>query len=241
MSLSATALSVRGVHKSYGKDSVLAGIDFELRQGEYLGLIGVNGSGKTTLIKSLLNACEISSGTIEIFGRSHQQTAARERLAFLPERFIPPYFATGQDFLKFIGTLYGHRYDSLQVSQVLMILDLSSDALSKPVRALSKGMAQKLGLAACFLSKKELFILDEPMSGLDPKARAFVKNHLVSRKSQGQTVFFSSHLLADLEALCDRLAVLHEGVLRFIGTPTELKRAFAEQDLEQAYLRCVGA
>ena len=102
-------------------------------------------------------------------------------------------------------------------------------------------MAQKLGLAACFLSRKDLIILDEPMSGLDPKARILVKRYLQSLKEQGHTLFFSTHMLADVAELCDRMGILHEGRLRFIGSPGACCEAFGAESLEQAYLNCIAA
>jgi ABC-2 type transport system ATP-binding protein len=102
-------------------------------------------------------------------------------------------------------------------------------------------MAQKLGLATCLMSEKDLMVLDEPMSGLDPKARAYLKQHLLELKQGGKTVFFSTHMLADIEVLCDRIAILHDGSIRFSGTTEECTEMFQANDLEQAYLTCVGA
>ena len=108
------------------------------------------------------------------------------------------------------------------------------------MREYSKGMAQKLGLAACFLSGKDLFVLDEPMSGLDPKARLLVKRHLESCHAGGRTIFISTHMLSDVDELCDRMGILHDGRLRFVGTPGECREAFASDTLEEAYLSCIS-
>jgi ABC-2 type transport system ATP-binding protein len=120
-------------------------------------------------------------------------------------------------------------------------LDLDPSALSKSVRDYSKGMAQKLGLAACFLSGKSLFVLDEPMSGLDPKARLLVKRHLRACRSEGRTIFISTHMLSDVEELCDRMGILHAGKLRFVGSPLECRDAYAAETLEEAYLSCISS
>ena len=114
-------------------------------------------------------------------------------------------------------------------------------SLRLPVRAYSKGMTQKLGLAACFLSRKDLYILDEPTSGLDPRARALLKSQLRELKRQGRSVFFTSHALADVAEICDRMAVLHSGSVCFAGTPRALCEEYAGADLEQAFLRCIGS
>jgi len=235
------AIRFDGVAKRYGRQTVLGGVSFTVRQGEFFGLVGVNGAGKTTLIKALLDLTQIDSGTIEIFGVTHQRAEARAPLAFLPERFSPPYYATGEDFLRFMAGMHGNSASASEHQRILAALDLDGAALTKPTRALSKGMAQKLGLAATLLSAKPLFVLDEPMSGLDPKARALLKQHLLGlRNNNQQTIFFSTHLLSDVESLCDRIVILHGGVPRFIGTPTECCAEFGAGDLEQAYLRCVA-
>lgn len=235
-----TALRFNSVSKHFGRQEVFKGLDLSITTGEFVGLVGVNGAGKTTLLKCLLNLCELDSGLIEIFGVSHLKTEARAPLAFLPERFVSPYFATGGEFLRYMGKLHGRECPPSSIEQMLAVLDLESTALSKPARQLSKGTAQKLGLAATLLSGKELLVLDEPMSGLDPKARALLKRYLLGLKGLGRTLFFTTHLLADVEALCDRIAVLHGGELRFLGSPKDCRTQFGSGDLEQAYMKLVA-
>ncbi|GAO35884.1 multidrug ABC transporter ATPase [Sulfuricella sp. T08] len=234
------ALQFQHVTKRYGATQVLGDLDLEISNGEFFGLVGMNGAGKTTLIKCLLDFCALDGGSIEIFGVSHRQTEARNTLAFLPERFMPPYYLTGQDFLKYMLKLQSRLYDPLDAATILSALDLDISALNRPVRAYSKGMTQKLGLAACFLASKELYVLDEPMSGLDPKARALLKAHLQEMRTAGRTLFFSSHALADVEEICDRMAILHDGEIRFIGPPAACCRLYGTSTLEQAYLKCIG-
>lgn len=234
------AVEIKKVVKTFGKHEVLREIDLTVRSGEFIGLIGVNGAGKTTLIKCILDFCALTSGSINIFGAQHTRTEARRRLVFLPEKFMPPYYLTGRDFLVYMSELHGIEYRDAKVAELLSILDLDLSALSKPVRQYSKGMGQKLGLAACLLSNKELMVYDEPMSGLDPRARVYLKRYLLELKQAGKTLFFSTHLLSDVEALCDRVAILHAGRIHFIGTPQECCRKYQVGDLEQAYLACVG-
>lgn len=239
--MTATAISITDISKSFGREQVLTGLSLALEKGAYLGLIGKNGAGKTTLIKSILDFIALDAGCISIFGRSSLQTEARDKLAYLPEKFIPPYYLSGQDFLEYMLRLYRQPYEPTRLENILGMLDLDLAALKKPVREFSKGMAQKLGLAACLLSNKALLILDEPMSGLDPKARAYLKRYLLKLKARGQTLFFSTHMLADVEALCDCVAILHDGNIQFMGSPAQCCETFASDDFEEAYLRCIGA
>jgi ABC-2 type transport system ATP-binding protein len=235
----APAVRFQGVSKSYGAAPVLREIHLEIRAGQFVGLAGVNGAGKTTLLKCMLDFCELDSGAIEIHGIAHRRPEARARLAFLPERFAPPYFLTGREFLEAMQRFAGQDHDEAAARRVLQSLDLDVGALQKPVRAYSKGMTQKLGLAACFLTGRELYVLDEPTSGLDPKARAQVKDLLLRQKSEGRTVFFTAHLLADIEEICDHMAVLHDGRLAFYGPPLGLLERHGESSLEEAFLRCI--
>lgn len=239
--MDSTAIQIDGLTKGYRAHSVLRGVDLRLRAGEYMGLLGVNGAGKTTLIKAVLDFCQIDAGSIRLFDADHRDKAARARLAYLPERFTPPYYLSGREFLRYMGALHGVRYERHQVDDLFHHLDLDPAVLSRPVGALSKGMAQKLGLAACLLSGKELLLLDEPMSGLDPKARALFKTYLQERRQTNQTLFFTTHLLNDVETLCDRLAILHQGEARFVGSPQQCCAHYRADNLEQAYLSAIGA
>jgi ABC-2 type transport system ATP-binding protein len=236
----APALRFDAVRKAFGTQTVLDGVRLAVEPGEFFGLVGLNGAGKTTLIKGLLDFCAIDDGRIEVFGVGHRETASRSRLAFLPERFSPPHFVTGRDFLGHMVDLHGQPREPRRWREVAESLDLDPASLSRPVRAYSKGMAQKLGLAATLLSGKDLFVLDEPMSGLDPRARRLLKDRLRALAGRGRTVFFSTHLLPDVEDLCDRLAILHAGRVAFAGSPQECCRQFDAFSLEQAFLNCIG-
>ena len=236
---SEAALAFRSVTKCFGATRALDGFDLEVRRGELFGLVGQNGAGKTTLLKCLLDFCEPDSGDIQIFGVTTRTTAARRDLAYLPERFIPPYYLTGRDFLRYMAALHRHAYDEQRVMATFTYLDLDPGALTRAARTYSKGMTQKLGLCACLLSGKSLHVLDEPMSGLDPKARVLFKQELRKLRDDGHTVFFSTHALADVEELCDRMAIVHRGRVQFAGTPRELTSRYAGESIEQAFLACI--
>jgi len=227
------------VSKRFGSATVLREVDFELHPRQFLGLAGLNGAGKTTLIKCLLDFCDVDSGTIEIQGLSSRRPEARSRLAFLPEQFVPPYFLTGREFVRTTLALSDRAYDEEATRAMFADLDLAHEALDKPVRLYSKGMTQKLGLAACFLSARDLYVLDEPMSGLDPLARARVKARLALLREQGRTLLVTSHSLADIEEICDHMAVLHGGGIVFSGAPEALRQRFCGQSLETAFLKCI--
>ena len=236
-----TALTITDLRKSYGRTPVLSGIQLEVQPHRIFGLAGVNGAGKTSLIKCILDFCAAQSGRVEIFGIDARQTRAREALAYLPERFVPPWYLDGKDFLRFVLALHGTRYDEAAAKSMFERLDLDTAALVRPVRQFSKGMTQKLGLAACVLSGKRLLVLDEPMSGLDPRARVRLKALLASLREEGRTIFFSTHALADIDEIGDELAILDKGLIRFSGTPAECRTRWEAKTLEEAFLRCCDA
>lgn len=238
--MSSPALRISRLAKSYGTANAVGDFSLEVAPGEFLGLVGENGAGKTTLIKCVLDFCATDAGDIAIFGINHRDTAARARIAFLPERFIPPYYFLGRDFLRYSCELHRTGYDEKRVLEVLAALELNPDALDKPVRAYSKGMTQKLGLAGCLLSGKEFYILDEPTSGLDPKARALLKRELKAHHQRGKTLLMTSHALHDVGEMCTRMAVIHRGRLRYAGTPEAFVGEYGGGSLENAYLECIS-
>lgn len=235
-----SAVRFEQLAKRHGRQAVLRGVDLDIGAAQCFGLIGVNGAGKTSLIKCMLDFCGVDAGRIAIFGLDHRLPAARAALAFLPERFMPPYYLTGGEFLRYVARLRGEAYDAQAATRMLRALDLEPAALARTARGYSKGMLQKLGLAACLLARRRLYVLDEPMSGLDPKARALLKEQLRRLRDAGATVLLTTHALADVEEICDTMAILHGGRIAFAGTPPECRARHGAASLEQAFLRCIG-
>ena len=234
------AIQIERLTKHRGQRVLLSGLDLSVPEGEHMALIGVNGAGKTTLIKCLLDLDMVTSGAIRIFDRKHDRAGAREHLAYLPENFRPPGYLKGREYLHYMSRLHGNEFDPDRIKSTLAILALDVTELDKLTVNLSRGTAQKLGLAGCLLSGKKLLIMDEPMNGLDPGARMKLKHHLLQLKRDGHTCFFTTHLLADVVNLCDSIAILHRGKIRYTGSPVACCRYFKASDLEQAWLRCVG-
>ena len=233
------AFRAEGLVKRFGARRALDDAGMEVAPGAAMGLVGANGAGKTTLIKCALDLCAADAGRVEIFGLDSRQAAARARLAYLPERFVPPYYLLGREFLAMTLELAGTTFDRARAAALAAELELDPQALERPVRQLSKGMAQKLGLAACFLLQRDLYVLDEPMSGLDPAGRVAVKSVLARLNRGGSALLFTSHVLSDVEELCSAITVLERGSVRFRGAPAELCRRYAEDNLERAFLRCI--
>ena len=233
------ALRASGLVKRYGALTALAGIDLVLPVGAAFGLVGANGAGKTTLIKCMLDFCSIDTGSIRIFGREHTAPEARSSLSFVPERFVPPHYLKCREFIEMTLSLAGAEYSEAKAEALFGELALDRSSLDRPVRQLSKGMTQKLGLAGCLLIERQMYVLDEPMSGLDPLSRVAVKSVLARLTREGRTLFFTSHVLADVEELCSSIAVLHRGAIRYQGSPIGLCERFGETHLESAFIKCI--
>lgn len=235
------AININKLSKSFGDKVVLDEINLSVEQGEFLGLVGMNGSGKSTMIKCLLDLVSIDNGDIEIFGKPHRQVSSRKNISYLPDRFSPPPYLKGKDFIDYMLELHGCNSENDKINAMMDALELDREAVQASVNRLSKGMTQKLGLASCLLSGKSLLVLDEPMSGLDPKARVLFKKKLQDMKRDRVTLFFSSHVLADVDELADRIAVLHRSKILYIGTSEEFKSKYNADTLEDAYMLCIDS
>lgn len=233
-------LDVSGLSAGYGRKTVIRDITFSVRPGEVFGLIGLNGAGKTTLIKALLGLGRWQ-GAASIFGLPAGPPKGRANLAYLPEKFQPSPLLKGWEFLSLTLGYYGKTLDREAALQLCAGLDLDTAALDRQGRTYSKGMGQKLGLLGTLLTGLPLLILDEPMSGLDPRARIMLKDRLREYRDAGKAVFFSSHILADIEEICDRIAVMHQGRLIYVGNPADLMTRQGGQNLERAFLAAINA
>jgi ABC-2 type transport system ATP-binding protein len=203
--------------------TVLDGLSLSVREGEIYGFLGPNGSGKTTTIKVLMGLIFATAGRVEIFGRPVGDVQTRRRIGFLPEA---PYFydyLTAEEFLTFYGDLAGMGRDVLRtrVPHLLEMVGLA-EAKTRQLRKFSKGMLQRVGLAQALIHDPELVILDEPMSGLDPIGRKQVRDLILGLRDQGKTVFFSTHIIPDVEMICDRVGVIVKGRLLTTGRVDEL-------------------
>lgn len=233
------AIKISKVAADYGHGPVIEDIDFDIKSGETFGLIGLNGVGKTTLIKIILGLMEASSGSIEVFGRKTLDPETKKKIAYLPEKFEPPPFLSGLEFVKFSLDLYKRPYSEQAVMEAADRVSLSRPALKRRVNTYSKGMRQKTGLMGSWLTGCPLLILDEPMSGLDPRARVMVKDEIAACRKNGMTVFLSSHILSDMDEICDRICVIHDGRMQFLGTPAELRAKTGQEYLERAFLKTI--
>ncbi len=223
-------ISIDGLTKMYrsgwpGSPSVmaLAGLSLSVKAGEIYGFLGPNGAGKTTTLKILIGLMRASSGKAMVLGNPVGDVKTHRQIGFLPES---PYFydyLTAEEFLGFYGRLAGLSHSILcqRITDMLQLVDLM-EARTRQLRKFSKGMLQRVGLAQALIHDPELVILDEPMSGLDPVGRKQVRDIILGLRERGKTVFFSSHILPDVEMICDRVGIIRKGQLLAEGTVDEL-------------------
>ncbi|MCM2265243.1 MAG: ABC transporter ATP-binding protein [Desulfuromonadales bacterium] len=219
---------IERISKSYkGKKGqriqALSELTLEVKPGEILGVLGPNGAGKSTTIKILTGQIPPDSGTVEILGAMAGSMQARSAFGYLPENPAFYDFLTPREYLHLVGAAFAMSVDRIksESDRVLALLDLQTDS-DRPLRGFSKGMVQRLGLAQALLHDPDLFIWDEPMSGLDPMGRALVKGLMLELKRRGKTIFFSTHVTADVEAVCDRVAVIVGGRLQALNDVQEI-------------------
>jgi len=215
-------------------------LNLTVHAGEVFGFLGPNGAGKTTTMNVLLGFVNATSGAAFLFGVNVREPIARRRIGYLPELTYYYKFLTAEELLRFYARIFGipaaeaeQRIDSL-----LKLVELES-ARKRPIKTYSKGMQQRVGLAQALINNPDLLILDEPTSGLDPLGRMKVREIIQRLKNEGKTVFFSSHELGEVETVCDRVAIIHQGELKVEGRVADLIQEH-ETNLEQIFLKIIG-
>lgn len=211
--------------KRYGAKAALDGVSLEVAPGEVFGLLGQNGAGKTTLVKVLLGLAAPTSGKAWLLDSPAGTARVRERVGYLPEDHRLPEYHTGPSLLDFYGALQGvSRQDrKRRIPELLGILGLAGRERLK-VRGYSKGMKQRLGLAQALLARPRVLFLDEPTDGVDPVGRRQIRDLLLAERAKGVTLFVNSHLLSEMEQLCDRVAILKDGKVALTGSVADLTR-----------------
>ena len=207
----------------FRKVPALEKINLSIEKGEIFGYIGPNGAGKTTTLKILTGLIFPTGGRATIFGEDVQNLKVKERIGFLPEEPYFYHYLTAGEFLLFYGKLFGYDklYLSKKIDELLTLVELQHKKNSQ-LRHFSKGMLQRIGIAQALINDPELVILDEPMSGLDPAGRAMVRDIILHLREQGKTILFSSHILSDVEMICNRIGIITKGKLRETGTVDSL-------------------
>jgi ABC-2 type transport system ATP-binding protein len=217
----AAALAVRGLAKRYGSIEALRGVDLEVGDGELVGLLGPNGAGKSTLTKIACGLVRASAGRAEVGGAPAGSTEARRRLGYLAELFRFPGWTSADELLLLHQRLAGSTGGERERTELLELVGLD-EARTRRVEAMSKGMQQRLGIAQALVGSPRLLLLDEPTSALDPVGRRVVRTLLEELRSRGVSVLLNSHLLSEVELVCDRVAILLAGDVVTAGSPTEL-------------------
>jgi ABC-2 type transport system ATP-binding protein len=204
-------------------------LELEIGQGEVFGFLGPNGAGKSTTLKVLTGLIRPTKGMAYLFGTPVSDPVSRQRVGYLPENPAFYDFMTPKEYLRFVGRSFRMLAEEITIrtEETLRLLELQ-DAAERPIRGFSKGMVQRLGLAQTLLHDPDLYILDEPMSGLDPLGRALVKDIIIELKQRGKTVFFSTHITDDVEAVCDRVGIIVAGTLQTINTVEDILRQGVE-------------
>ncbi len=223
-----------------GTRLALKGLNLSVGRGEVFGFLGPNGAGKTTTMNVLLGFVNATGGAAYLFGTNVREPIARQRIGYLPEMTYYYKFLTAEELLRFYARIFRIPKPEREprIDAVLKLVELE-EARKRPIKTYSKGMQQRAGLAQALINNPDLLILDEPTSGLDPVGRMKVREIIQRLKSEGKTVFFSSHELGEVETVCDRVGILCQGELKAEGRVRDIVNQY-QCDLEQAFLRIIG-
>ena len=217
------ALLAQRIEKRYGRTLALRGVDLEVAEGELVGLLGPNGAGKSTLVKIACGLVRASGGRAEVCGSPAGSAAARASLGYLAELFRFPGWYSADELLELHQRLTGSTGGAAERLELLQLVGLDA-ARHTRVEAMSKGMQQRLGIAQALVGGPRLLLLDEPTSALDPVGRRLVRSVLEGLRNRGVAVVLNSHLLGEVELVCDRVAIMRDGLIVADGTPAELAR-----------------
>ncbi len=235
-------IRVNNLSYRIGNQQIIDNLSLDQQPASYYALAGENGAGKSTLIRIILDLIRnADSAGISIDGIPNQLLAARQRLSYLPEKFDIKKEVSGWQYLKFVADVYRQAYDESKITELCAQLSFDAERLGDKSFTYSKGMKQKLGLISCFMLDNPLVILDEPLTGLDPTARYQFKQLLVNERNNNRSIFYSTHMLADAEEICDQFAILHRGSIIFDGTPQQCLKQYQQDSLEKAYMQCLYA
>jgi len=223
-----------------GTKLALKSLNLSVNAGEVFGFLGPNGAGKTTTMNVLLGYVNPTGGAAYLFDVNVREPIARQRIGYLPELTYYYKFLTAEELLRFYAKIFEipKAETEKRIDQLLKLVELEH-ARKRPIRTYSKGMQQRAGLAQALINNPDLLLLDEPTSGLDPLGRMKVREIIQRLKNEGKTVFFSSHELGEVETICDRVAILHQGELKVEGRVDDLVKQY-QCNLEQIFLKVVG-
>ncbi|MBC8095482.1 MAG: ABC transporter ATP-binding protein [Akkermansiaceae bacterium] len=230
----------RSRESGQGVKTALKGLCLSVNAGEVFGFLGPNGAGKTTTMNVLLGYVNPTRGSAFLFDVNVREPIARQRIGYLPELTYYYKFLTVEELLRFYAKIFEipSSETDKRIDQLLKLVELEH-ARKRPIKTYSKGMQQRAGLAQALINNPDLLLLDEPTSGLDPLGRMKVREIIQRLKNEGKTVFFSSHELGEVETVCDRVAILHEGELKVEGRVSDLINQY-QCNLEQVFLKVVG-
>ncbi|HUD20582.1 MAG TPA: ABC transporter ATP-binding protein [Candidatus Saccharimonadales bacterium] len=233
-------LELKNISKSFvDPKPVVDNLSLKVNTGEVFGFLGLNGAGKTTTVKMIADLLFPDTGKIKIGKFDHTDMAAKQMIGFMPEQ--PQFYQhlKAYEVVEFAGELFGLEKTTLKAKADRLLNQVGlGESKNLPARKFSKGMHQRLAFAVALVNDPELLILDEPLDGLDPIGRLDFKKLILGLKKQGKTVFFSSHILADVEELCDRVAILHQGKILTIDSPKNLVKK-PGQTLEEVFVEKV--
>jgi ABC-2 type transport system ATP-binding protein len=205
-------LSLKGIQKNLDGKTILHDVSLEVYPGEIFGFLGPNGAGKTTTMKCILGLLIPEAGELQILGSNSLTRSIRHDIGFMPENTYLYKYLTGREFLRFNGKFFDIPHDILENRIDVLIKKVGlKHAENKLLAKYSKGMLQRIGLAQAIINEPKIVFLDEPMSGLDPVGRKMVKDLILELKDRGTTVFFNTHILSDVESICDHFAIIHFG------------------------------